>query len=93
MYTTTGNMYLNNTRTITTSTASTTFYDPFGNPSFIQRPYIKPKKQFWFKKIIETCEVCGSTEERRERVEGSKPSNPEDRVVHLKGYDYCAWRR
>ena len=50
------------------------------------------QKQYWYRRYIGECPVCGRDKSYKERVCGEKPTDPKDRIVYLSDtqtYDYC----
>jgi len=50
------------------------------------------RQQYWYRRFIGECPVCGSNKSYRERVYGTRPENINDRTTYLPDaatYDYC----
>lgn len=61
-------------------------------PNPVKRPDDKRKQSHWYRIYVGECPVCGSDKGFRERVNGPKPSDRNDRVVHMSDaecYDHC----
>ncbi len=53
-------------------------------------PHIR--QQYWYRRFIGECPVCGSNKSYRERVYGTRPESINDRTIYLPDtftYDYC----